>query len=253
MQKYLNINHFLLLIGIFIFFSLPHTIFAACTSVPISGNYTVSTSCAFAGTVDGVDAGTGTSNTANITINPGQTLTLNAGQTIAWGGTITINGSLAINATASLKQGPIWMTDQDADGYPLTTTQTWSQTQGANSRRRNVMVTVTNIDLNDTNASINKTTTPSFSPTAGSLLSGTTVTISSSGADAIYYTTDGSTPTTSSTNQATTPLVINSAVTVKALAVKAGYDNSAIATAAYTVITLSWSGTTSGSVNIGSV
>ena len=60
------------------------------------------------------------------------------------------------------------------------------------------------------------------------------MTITSSGADAIYYTTDGSTPTTSSTNQATTPLVINTAVTVKALAVKAGYTNSAIGSAAYT-------------------
>ena len=60
------------------------------------------------------------------------------------------------------------------------------------------------------------------------------MTITSSGADAIYYTTDGVDPTTSSTNQATTPLVINAAVTAKALAVKAGYDNSAIGSAAYT-------------------
>jgi len=76
--------------------------------------------------------------------------------------------------------------------------------------------------------------TPTFDPAAGAIASGTTVTITSSGADAIYYTTDGSTPTTSSTNQATTPLVINAAVTAKALAVKAGYDNSAIGSAAYT-------------------
>jgi hypothetical protein len=76
--------------------------------------------------------------------------------------------------------------------------------------------------------------TPTFSPAAGAILWGTTVTISSASADAIYYTTDGSTPTISSTNQATIPLVISSAVTVKALAVKSGYTNSAIATAAYT-------------------
>jgi len=76
--------------------------------------------------------------------------------------------------------------------------------------------------------------TPTFDPAAGAIAFGTTVTITSSGADAIYYTTDGSTPTTSSTNQATTPLVINAAVTAKALAVKAGYDNSAIGSAAYT-------------------
>ena len=77
--------------------------------------------------------------------------------------------------------------------------------------------------------------TPTFNPTAGEIVMGTTVTISSANADAIYYTTDGSDPTTSSTNQASTPLVINSApVTVKALAIRAGYDNSAIGSATYT-------------------
>ena len=76
--------------------------------------------------------------------------------------------------------------------------------------------------------------TPTFNPPAGPIAFGTTVTITSAGADAIYYTTNGSDPTTASTNQATTPLVINAAVTVKAIAVKAGSDNSAIASAAYT-------------------
>ncbi|MEI6580666.1 MAG: immunoglobulin-like domain-containing protein, partial [bacterium] len=66
--------------------------------------------------------------------------------------------------------------------------------------------------------------TPTFS-LSGAVAHGSTVTITSAGADAIYYTTDGSTPTTSSTNQATTPLVINGPVTVKALAVKANYYN----------------------------
>ena len=76
--------------------------------------------------------------------------------------------------------------------------------------------------------------TPTFNPPAGAVAFGTTVTITSAGADAIYYTTDGSDPTTASTNQATTSLVINAACTVKALAVKADYTNSAIGSAAYT-------------------
>ncbi|HEY0771475.1 MAG TPA: chitobiase/beta-hexosaminidase C-terminal domain-containing protein, partial [Sphingobacteriaceae bacterium] len=76
--------------------------------------------------------------------------------------------------------------------------------------------------------------TPTFSPVAGAIAFGTTVTISSPGADAIYYTTDGSNPTTSSTNQALTPLIINSAVTVKALAVRSGSDNSNFGIASYT-------------------
>ncbi len=76
--------------------------------------------------------------------------------------------------------------------------------------------------------------TPTFGPSAGIIMLSTTVTITSAGADAIYYTLDGSDPTTSSINQAVTPLVINSAGTVKALAVKSGYANSSIATAVYT-------------------
>jgi len=77
--------------------------------------------------------------------------------------------------------------------------------------------------------------TPTFSISGGAVAVGTTITITSAGADAIYYTTDGNTPTTSSTNQATTPLVINSSVTVKALAVKSGYNNAA-GSAIYTTI-----------------
>ncbi len=65
--------------------------------------------------------------------------------------------------------------------------------------------------------------TPTFSVGSGMVASGTAVTITSSGADAIYYTTDGTNPTTASTNQATTPLVVTQSMTVKALAVKSGY------------------------------
>jgi len=75
--------------------------------------------------------------------------------------------------------------------------------------------------------------TPTFAPAAGSIAFGTTVIISSTNADAIYYTTNGTDPTTSSTNQAVTPLVISSDVTVKAIAVRSGYANSAIGSIAY--------------------
>jgi uncharacterized repeat protein (TIGR02543 family) len=91
--------------------------------------------------------------------------------------------------------------------------------------------------------------TPTFNPAAGAVAFGTTVTITSAGADAIYYTTDGSTPTTASTNQATTSLVINSACTVKALAVKAGSDDSAIGSAVYTQVAAPVIATTSTIAN----
>jgi len=79
-----------------------------------------------------------------------------------------------------------------------------------------------------------RTPIPTFSSASGPITFGTTVTITSTGSSAIYYTIDGSTPTTSSTNQLITPLVINSAVTVKALAVKTGAINSIVASASYT-------------------
>lgn len=137
-----------------IFFFFPVIAFSAsCSGVPISGNYTVSTSCTFAGTVDGVDAGTGTSNTANIVVNNGTTLTVNAGQTVVWGGTITVNGSIAISSTGQLKQGPLWMTDADADGYSDSAlTQIVQSTQPTNGRRRSAMTSVTQIDYQPSNA-----------------------------------------------------------------------------------------------------
>ena len=78
-------------------------------------------------------------------------------------------------------------------------------------------------------------TTPTFSPVAGAVPWGTTVTIASATADAIYYTTDGTVPTIASTNQATTALVIDGTVKiVRALAVKAGNYQSLVGSVIYT-------------------
>src|SRR5262249_31945588 len=50
----------------------------------------------------------------------------------------------------------------------------------------------------------------------------------------IYYTTDGSTPTTSSTEY-NGPIAINSAVTIKAFAVASGFSASSVTDGTYTV------------------
>ena len=85
------------------------------------------------------------------------------------------------------------------------------------------------------NYTIAKVATPTFSPAAGAVESGTEVTISCSTSGAtIHYTTDGSAPTTSSPVYSA-PIAITATTTVKALAVKANMDNSAVATANYTV------------------
>jgi sugar lactone lactonase YvrE len=77
--------------------------------------------------------------------------------------------------------------------------------------------------------------TPIFSLASGTY-SGTqilTISDATSGA-AIYYTTNGTTPTASST-QYTAPISFSSSETVKAIAIAAGYSQSALATAAYTI------------------
>ena len=79
--------------------------------------------------------------------------------------------------------------------------------------------------------------TPTFSPEAGEVVSGTQVSISCATADAtIHYTTDGTTPTTSSPTYSSA-ITVSSAMTIKALAEKSGLSNSSVATAAYTVVT----------------
>lgn len=76
---------------------------------------------------------------------------------------------------------------------------------------------------------------PTFSPNGGAVLAGTEVTIASATEGAtIYYTTDGTEPTTASTVY-TEAIVVNEAITLKAIAVKEGMDNSAVATAEFTI------------------
>ena len=79
--------------------------------------------------------------------------------------------------------------------------------------------------------------TPSFSPAAGAVVAGTNVTISCLDAEAeIHYTTNGDDPTAESAiYTAETDITVNEAMTVKAIAVKEGLENSKIATAEYTI------------------
>lgn len=80
---------------------------------------------------------------------------------------------------------------------------------------------------------------PTFSPVAGTYTGTQTVTISTvtSGA-AIYYTTDGSTPTfpvTGTTLLYSGPVSVAASETLKAVATKAGLANSTVGTAAYVI------------------
>lgn len=76
--------------------------------------------------------------------------------------------------------------------------------------------------------------TPTFSPNGGSFTSAQSVTMSTttSGAD-IRYTTDGSTPTASSTLYSSA-ISISTGTTLKAIALKSGWSDSAVRTATFT-------------------
>ncbi|MBB5219866.1 hypothetical protein HNP77_002255 [Treponema rectale] len=77
--------------------------------------------------------------------------------------------------------------------------------------------------------------TPAFSVASGVVDSGTKVTITCATEGAkIYYTTDGTEPTASSTEY-TAAISVTETVTVKAIAVKDGMNDSAVASVSYTI------------------
>ena len=76
--------------------------------------------------------------------------------------------------------------------------------------------------------------TPTILPAGGTYTTPQTVTIREWLNTDVYYTTDGTTPTTTSTRY-TGPFTVNSTETIKAIVIAAHYTNSAVATAAYTI------------------
>ena len=110
--------------------------------------------------------------------------------------------------------------------YPITITQGTLTATNYSFQFQNGTLIIT---------SLGTTATPTFSPAAGTYTSIQTVTISDSTSGAtIYYTTDGSTPTTSSTRYSAA-ITVSSTETIKAIAVASGYSQSAVATATYTI------------------
>src|ERR1019366_3739322 len=77
---------------------------------------------------------------------------------------------------------------------------------------------------------------PVFSPTAGTYTSAQSVTISSTTSGAsIRYTTDGSTPSATAGTVYSGPVSINATTTLKAIAYKTNFKNSAVTNGTYTI------------------
>lgn len=79
-----------------------------------------------------------------------------------------------------------------------------------------------------------KLAAPTFSPEAGTYYSAQSVAISATNSATIYYTTDGTDPDENS-DEYEEPIAVSADMTIKAIAVKADFVNSAVASAAYDI------------------
>jgi hypothetical protein len=104
-----------------------------------------------------------------------------------------------------------------------------------NGKLGNYVVTLQNGTLTITRSNISLAL-PSFNPPGGTYQMGQSVVISeaTSGAAAIHYTTDGSTPTASSALY-TGPVVLSTAATIQAMATQPEYLDSGVSSASYSV------------------
>ena len=165
------------------------------------------------------------------------TLTVNtATPSITWNTPAAITYGTALSATqlnasstvaGTFAYTPAAGTVLNVGSQTLSTTFTPSDNTDYNNASANVVLIVVNV--------IGAAATPTFSPLAGTYTSAQTVSISDATTGAtIYYTTNGTTPTTSSPVYSGA-ITVSSTETLEAIATATGYSTSALATAAYTI------------------
>lgn len=148
------------------------------------------------------------------------------------------NGTVTVNPTTALEGDTITVTATPALGYELATlTYTYGQTtNNIDQTTMKFLMPASDVTVNATFTEMDAVATPTFTPAAGLYISAQTVTLECATEGAtIYYTTDGTEPTTSSSVYAE-PFTVSMTTTVKAFAAKEGMNNSAVATAEYTII-----------------
>lgn len=149
-------------------FVLVRSAYAACTLSTASNTFTVTSSCAFDGSVDGVDADSGVAdkNGAVLKVAQNQTLTVSANQTLAVGSlnmSGATSGKIVLLSGAQIKPGAaVYMTDSDNDHIPSGTTQVLVPNNGAGvsgtiSKRKYTVTNPTATDCNDSISGHNNT------------------------------------------------------------------------------------------------
>jgi beta-glucanase (GH16 family) len=164
-------------------------------------------------------AATPTFSPATGTYTGAQSVTISdatAGATIYY----TTNGTAPTTASA-VYSGPI----------PVSATETIEAIATASGYTTSAVATA----AYTINITLPAAATPTFNPAAGTYTSAQSVTISDATAGAtIYYTTNGTTPTTASSVYSG-PIPVSAIETIEAIAAAPGFSSSAVATAAYTI------------------
>jgi len=192
-------------------------------------------------TINAIAVATGYANSAEATATFTVTLTAATpvispnGGTFTSAQTVTLTDATAGAAIYYTTNGttPTTSSTQYITGTPITvsTTETINAIAVATGYNNSALATAA-FTIN-----LPSTATPTFSPVAGAVVSGTTVAISDATPGAtIYYTTDGTTPTASSTQyNSSTPISVTQAETIEAIAIASGDSVSGVASAAYTI------------------
>lgn len=149
----------------------PQDVFATDCFTTLTANQEVAGNCTLATYVDGsnasrlvsgVDSGSGSTNTATLTVSSG-TMTINGNETLVFGSLNLTGGSIALANGAAMEVGKsIWMIDSDNDGSPSEAKLYVAAVAPSNGRRLNAMTYVASVDCNDNNGSITAGSTSTF-------------------------------------------------------------------------------------------
>ena len=172
---------------------------------------------------------TGTVTNTNGTALGGHTLTFEPTGT-------TVTTDVSGNYTVSLPPGTYTVTVTDSTGAVIGTFTITVVTGGTTSVAVNTGSII--VTANGVTGQLDTVATPVFTPAAGTYNADQTITISTATSGAIiYYTLDSSTPTTSSTQYTAAISVAGNGttITIKAIAVKSGMNNSAESSGTWTI------------------
>ncbi|MEI9978450.1 MAG: chitobiase/beta-hexosaminidase C-terminal domain-containing protein [Edaphobacter sp.] len=177
-------------------------------------------------------SGCGGTNPSNSTTNATATPTFNPGAgSYNTSQTVTIADSTAGAVLYCTTDGTTPTTSSPQCGQPTTVFKTqFLQAIAVAPGKSPSLVASAGYTIN-----LNAAATPTFSPAGGSYTAAQTVAISDATTGAnLYYTTDGSVPTASSTLY-TGPVTLSKTATLSAIAIASGFSNSGVASASYVI------------------